>query len=551
MPGGLLNLIGSGNQNIILNGNPKKTFFRSTYSKYTNFGLQKFRIDYTGLRNIKVKEDSHFSFKIPRYGDILLDTYLVVTLPHIWSPIHRNVFTGDGIIDSGRWVPYEFKWIEDIGTQMIKEVTLQCGGSIIQKYSGDALTALFKRDLNESQLIKHNNMIGNIKELNDPANCGNRYNQYPNAVFDSNYELVESEPSIRSRNIYIPLKTWFTETSKQGFPLVAMQYNELYINITLRPVNELFVIKDVDSSNNYVNYVKPNSNNSLHDFYRFLISPPEHDNQDQNYTLSYNERRTDWNSDIHLISTYAFLSDQENAYFAKNSHEYLIKEIHEYTFNDIHGSSKLKLDTTGLVSSWTFFLRRSDVKDRNQWSNYTNWPYKDIPYDIITLTDKVHTKGGLNLDFSAANIFESGQFRYQNKKSILVSLGILCDGKYKENIFEEGVFNYLENYYKSNGNCDENIYTYNFCMDSNPNNLQPSGAMNLSKFKNIEFEMITMEPPANPFFQEKINCDGGEIISITKTAKDLFEYTFELHVIEERYNVLTFMSGNCGLKYAR
>ena len=88
-------------------------------------------------------------------------------------------------------------------------------------------------------------------------------------------------------------------------------------------------------------------------------------------------------------------------------------------------------------------------------------------------------------------------------------------------------------------------------MDSNPNNLQPSGAMNLSKFKNIEFEMITMEPPANPFFQEKINCDGGEIISITKTAKDLFEYTFELHVIEERYNVLTFMSGNCGLKYAR
>ena len=48
MPGGLLNLIAVGNQNVILNGNPTKTFFKSTYSKYTNFGLQKFRIDFIG-----------------------------------------------------------------------------------------------------------------------------------------------------------------------------------------------------------------------------------------------------------------------------------------------------------------------------------------------------------------------------------------------------------------------------------------------------------------------------------------------------------------------
>ena len=37
MPGGIMNLISVGSQNIILNGNPKKTFFKSIYSKYTNF----------------------------------------------------------------------------------------------------------------------------------------------------------------------------------------------------------------------------------------------------------------------------------------------------------------------------------------------------------------------------------------------------------------------------------------------------------------------------------------------------------------------------------
>tara|TARA_B100000886_G_scaffold340485_1_gene310396 strand:- start:191 stop:1846 length:1656 start_codon:yes stop_codon:yes gene_type:complete len=551
MAGGLLNLISTGNQNIILNGNPKKSFFKSTYSKYTNFGLQKFRIDFTGLRNIRVKEDSHFSFKIPRYGDLLLDTFLVVTLPHIWSPIFRNTNTQHTNTDTGRWIPYEFKWIDDIGTQMIKEVTITTGGSILQKYSGDALTTLFKRDLNESQRIKHDIMIGHVPELNDPANYGTRTNQYPNAVYDLSYAATSPEPSIRSKNIYIPLKSWFSQTSKQGFPLVATQYNEIYINITLRPVGELFVIKDVDSSANYINYVKPDPNNSNHDFYRFLSPPPEHETITGNYYLNYPDKRTDWNSDIHLISTYAFLSDQESAHFAKNTHEYLIKEIHEYNFQDLHGSSKLKLDTSGLISTWTFFLRRSDVKERNQWSNLTNWPYHYLPHDIIALTNKEHSSSVNPLDFSSANIYESGEFSYENEKKILVSLGILCDGKYKENILEEGIFNYIENYQKSNGKCNEHIYTYNFCFDNNPYTLQPSGAMNLSKFKNIEFEVVTIEPPSNPDFQFNINCQDGEIISVSKTTKDMFLYTYELHVIEERYNMLTFMSGNCGLQFAR
>ena len=79
MPGGLLNLVSEGNMNRILNGNPKKTFFRATYSKYTNFGLQKFRLDFEGLRILRLTEDSEFSFKVPRYADMFMDTYFVVT----------------------------------------------------------------------------------------------------------------------------------------------------------------------------------------------------------------------------------------------------------------------------------------------------------------------------------------------------------------------------------------------------------------------------------------------------------------------------------------
>ena len=87
MAGGLLNIVSVGNNNQFLTGNPCKTFFKVTYSKYTNFGLQKFRLDYSGLRELRLREPSVFSFKVGRYADLLMDTYLVVKLPDIWSPI--------------------------------------------------------------------------------------------------------------------------------------------------------------------------------------------------------------------------------------------------------------------------------------------------------------------------------------------------------------------------------------------------------------------------------------------------------------------------------
>ena len=86
MAGGLLNIASVGNQNLFLTGNPKKTFFKFVYAKYTNFGLQKFRLDYEGSRNLNLNEKTKFTFKVKRYADLLMDTFLVVRLPHIFQP---------------------------------------------------------------------------------------------------------------------------------------------------------------------------------------------------------------------------------------------------------------------------------------------------------------------------------------------------------------------------------------------------------------------------------------------------------------------------------
>ena len=70
-----------------------------------------------------MNNNSVFKFKIPRHADLLMDTYLVVTLPTIWSPIlPPSSYNNDDINIDSIWKPYEFKWIKDLGIQMIENV---------------------------------------------------------------------------------------------------------------------------------------------------------------------------------------------------------------------------------------------------------------------------------------------------------------------------------------------------------------------------------------------------------------------------------------------
>ncbi len=560
MPGGLLNLIGYGNQNVVLNGNPSKTLFKCTYAKYTNFGLQKFRTDYDGLRTLRLNESSTFTFKILRYAELLMDTYLVVTLPTIWSPILPPVDC------NGVWSPYEFKWIENLGTQMINQVTFTVGGQIIQKFSGQYLYNLVERDFAEAKKKLYYNMTGNTPELNDPAARGqnNLYSTYPSAYYTTN--PLGPEPSIRARTLYIPLNIWFTLAAKMAFPLVSLQYNELYIDVEMRPINELFVVRDVTSPDN-PQYVQANQNDTLFQFYRFLQPPP---NTELDYTNS--DKRTNWNADIHLLSTYAFLTEDESKVFAAREQKFLIKEVYEYNFPNVTGTKKVKLDSFSMVANWMWYFQRSDVYLRNAWSNYSNWPYNSLPQPAILAaavndlpTYYVGTCGVYPPGYNPSdNAFGSnltipnlvsitGDYNVANQKDIMQTWALIIDGKYRENDFAAGVFNYVEKYARSNGNAPDGLYCYNFGLNTSPLEHQPSGAMNLSKFKTIEFEFSTFQPPLDPSAQTYVICnpEGGGVIGINKPTWRIYDYNYDLTVLEERYNVLTFTSGNAGLMYAR
>lgn len=543
MPGGLLNLKSEGESNIIINGNPSKTYWKAKYAKHTNFGKQNIRLDYEGTPTLRLNEESVFTFKVQRYAELLMDCFVSVDLPTIWSPIMPPN------ADNGMWAPYEFKWIDYIGATMIKEVKITCGNQTLQEYSGDYILSCVQRDFDKQKLDLFYEMIGHTKDLTDPGNYGSRTNAYPNCMASSS--SLGPSPSINGKRLTIPLNAWFMMKTQNALPLISIKNNDVNITITFRPISELFRIRDVVDDTNLFPYVTPNFNKLYMQFYRFLQPPPSVTLDSDTYT----DQRVIWNADIHLNCTYVFLSSEEANIFERKEQTYLITQPFRRDFYNITGNNKINLNSTGLIRSWMFYFRRSDVHLRNEWTNYSNWAYDYLPVDIMPaaywddLTEQHNP--AMNDDNSPTNLFITNEYNPANKKEILELMGIELDGKYRENLLNSEVFNQIEKYSRTKGNAPSGLYCYNFCLDTSPFSLQPSGGMNMTNFKTIYLEFATIKPPRNPFANIQTFCDeNGEIVGTVKNGHSIYEYNYDLIVFEEKINMVRFVDGNPSLMFA-
>ena len=745
MGGGLLNLISKGSEDIILTGNPCISFFKHVYKKYTNFGNQYFRIDYDGLRNIDYDNETEITFQIPRYADLLGESYIVLNIPDIYSqpPIWNN-----------KYCP-KFKWIRDLGYNMIKKVSISIGGQLINEFSGEYFINLRDREYNSDKTDKINNMTGNIPDLYDPAS---KYN----GVYPNSFKSTDFEPSIRGRKLYIPIDCWFGQDSYMNIPLISLQYQIMHIKVLFRPIKELYVVSNqlndeyidnylfnefptyhninfiinsdgedldiilgnlkgqiidtiddndeinlqqsnttldilfknytdsilsiINGENIYTNeqttentgnkqvvfYKKYNientkyykiffyidflhlsskinkagniqtqyndiinelkniikdannvNTNSISFFYstntpRDIMSDSANNNEiphnvfysnssnnryllqkiitnktkhekyvapeylsinkldDANNQYSTNDLigttsididyftldnlsnilNNSWNADIHIISKYVFLDEQERTKFAKLQQSYLIKTIYEEEFHSLLVPNTIKINSKDLVINYTWAFRRNDAFIRNEWSNYTNWEYTDTPNSLLT-----NTNDGVNFPFFLTPYIGAGSNNNNNKKNILQSLSVLVDGKMRENLFEQGVFNHLEKYLKCVGRGKEGQYFYSFALNNSPNDLQPSGCMNLSRYNDILFQFTLIDTPDDPNFdpskattlqfQQRPNGSAPICVSTTTKKDDNKLYSFDMRTFQERYNVLIFKSGMANLLYSK
>lgn len=77
MAGGLLQIVTYGSKDLYLTGNPEITFFKVIYRRHTNFSLEAI--------NVKFDDETGFgrtcNVTIPKIGDLVYNTYLVVNIP--------------------------------------------------------------------------------------------------------------------------------------------------------------------------------------------------------------------------------------------------------------------------------------------------------------------------------------------------------------------------------------------------------------------------------------------------------------------------------------
>jgi hypothetical protein len=260
------------------------------------------------------------------------------------------------------------------------------------------------------------------------------------------------------------------------------------------------------------------------------------------------------------------LSKEETKSFTAENQVYLVKDIFEYNYENVTGSKKVKVQSNGMVANWMWYLQRNDVYMRNEWSNYTNWPYRTIPGDIqnapiigtnpaiFLISDPSNNIGPLiHPNGKNTGYFISGDFTVENRKEILETMGILFNGEYRENLLTREVFEYVEKYTRTSGFANNGLYCYNFCLNTDPSEYQPTGAINMSKFKTVEIEINTFVPQFDlQNYDYQITCNGeGVVIATNAPTWRLYEYNYNMKLFEERYNVLSFIGGYCGLLYAK
>ena len=107
------------------------------------------------------------------------------------------------------------------------------------------------------------------------------------------------------------------------------------------------------------------------------------------------------------------------------------------------------------------------------------------------------------------------------------------------------IYNHVEPYLRSNGASKSGLLCYNFSLNTDPFDTQPSGALNLSKFPVVDMEIHLIHPEKDLGASTKILVDSSsEMVGLNRSQWEIFTHKYRLHFMQERYILLEFENGN-------
>ena len=396
MPGGLLQLVAYGAPDIFLTGNPQITFFKMVFKRYTNFAMEFIDLPFSSLPTFSQMSKKDATCIIGRNGDLLGEIYLIYELPSIKSTKKQN-----------------FKWIRNIGVNLIDEISLYIGGQLIDKHDNNWLNIDETLKGTNKPIEAYNRLIGNTEDLYNP-NINN-----------------EDEYIIKGRKLYIPLKFWFCLDSGLSLPLISLQYIETEIRVKFNELNKLFTLGSNNESP--AKYIQNNNFSIESGLNEFILN--------------------DWKQDTYLMAKYIFIDDSERKIYANNTHEYLIPQVqHQYFGNITNGNNILepKIYLPVKILHWVFIdqeeyinynilnkynnimdkgtiflngIERASTKDAEFFSTVNQYryfkAYNPGIYSYVLCLDPLNIKPTGSLNFSRINNVELHYYTNNDKENDL------------------------------------------------------------------------------------------------------------------------------------
>jgi hypothetical protein len=318
MGGGLMQLVAMGAQDVYLTGNPQITFFKVVYRRHTNFSKECIAQTFSG--SVPSTTEGSVTCTLARNGDLVQEIYLQIT-SHADSP--GDVDTGDDAtalthaddkiaiaghsLADGNAIYFGADIAAADGTILVEknkvyyvinqaagsiQISATEGGAAIEwTADGDSVSArVFKQQVttNDFTDVDMTKLIKTVEVEIGGQKIDKHYSQWLdiyNELFETSHDLRMAmcngsdvlTPNVGATN-YIPLRFWFNRNPGLALPLIALQYHEVKINMTLDP-------KKIAG--------------------------------DKNCTIS----------DAKLLVNYLYLDTDERRRFAQVSHEYLIEQV--------------------------------------------------------------------------------------------------------------------------------------------------------------------------------------------------------------------------------
>jgi len=292
--GGLLQLVAHGKQDVFLTGNPQITWFKFVYRRYTNFAIEPVVMYSDNQPDFGRK----VSWLIPRSGDLLGPCLLEIELPDLRLSTDNS----------------QVSYANVTGHALIQEITITIGEQEIDRQTGEWMEIWSQLVTTDSQKFGFWDMIGKVDGYSQPTITG-------------------------PLKLYVPLQFWFCKNPGLYLPLLALQYHPVRINITFRPLQQMFWINsfEQDCSDLAVKHVSITS--------------------------------------CVLWGDFVYLDVEERRRFVSTAHEYLIEQI-QYTspisISPTSSSVSVPLEFNHPVREILWVMQRKVAQNNHEWFNFSS-----------------------------------------------------------------------------------------------------------------------------------------------------------------------------------